>query len=306
MTRWRADALLLATALIFGLAFIAQKEATGRVGPLAFVAARFALSALVLAPLAAFETRRAAAPMRRRDWGLALAIGLSLFAGSALQQIAMTTASATDAGFLTALYVVLTPFAAWMLTQRRPSWPVFPASAISIAGAWALATNGQTLALGPGDAALLAADVAWALVLALTAMFLERTPRPYTLAFLQYLVCFALGVVSAAAFETTTPESLRATATAIVYAGVVAGGVGFTLQLLALGHTPPSEAALLLSLEGVFAAVAGAAIYSERLSALGVLGCALITGGVLIAEIGPALRAARARPAKPSPGTPAP
>ncbi len=183
---------------------------------------------------------------------------------------------------------MLTPIAVWALTGRRPGLRVLVASAVSIVGAWALATSGQTLALAAGDGALLIADVAWALVIAMTPMFLARAPRPFTLAFAQYAVCFVLGCASAAAFETTTLGGLQGTATALAYAGIVAGGVGFTIQLLALGHTPPSEAALILALEGVFAAIAGAWQFGERLSSIALAGCALILGGVLIVEISPA------------------
>jgi drug/metabolite transporter (DMT)-like permease len=293
MTRWRADGLLLTTAAIFGFAFIAQKGASGRIGPLAFVAARFLLSTMVLAPIAVREGRRAANSMRGRDWLLAAGIGVALFVGSALQQVGMMTASATDGGFLTALYVVLTPFVVWALTGRRPALLVFAACAVSIVGAWALATDGRALALAPGDAALLVADIAWAFVISLTPIFLDRTARPFTLAFVQYAVCLVLGLACAAGFETTTLAGLQAAAAALAYAGIVAGGVGFTLQLLALGATPASEAALILSLEGVFGALAGAWRFGERLSTIAMAGCALILLGVAIVELGPTLRWAR-------------
>jgi drug/metabolite transporter (DMT)-like permease len=286
MARWQADGFLLATALIFGLAFIAQKGATGHIGPLAFVAARFLLSALALAPLALLETKRAPRAMDRRDWLMALVIGLALFAGSAFQQIGMMTASATDGGFLTALYVVFTPFAVWALTGGRPGLRVFVASAVSMLGAWALSTNGRALTFAAGDGALLAADVAWALVIALTPMFLARAARPFALAFVQYAVCFVLGLAGTTTFETPTLAGLQATATALAYAGIVAGGVGFTIQLLALGHTAPSDAALILALEGVFAAIAGAWFFGERLSPIALAGCALILGAVVIVEVG--------------------
>ena len=290
MTRWRADGLLLTTALIFGLAFIAQKGANGHIGPLAFVAARFLLSALVLAPLAFMESRRTTTPLERRDWLLALSIGVSLFLGAALQQIGMTTATATNGGFLTALYVVLTPLVVWMLTGRRAAWFVFLACALSIVGAWALATNGSTLHLASADTMLLVADIGWAFLIALTSLFLARTPRPFMLAFTQSVVCLALGIASAGLFEVTNLQGLQATAVALGYAGIVAGGFGFTIQLLALGHNPPSEAALILSLEGVFGSLAGAWQLGERLSVIAMLGCALITLGVVIVEIVPAIR----------------
>ena len=116
MKRWQADAALAATALLWGVAFVAQKEAESFLPPVTFVAARFAISALALAPFAAFETRRAAQKLDARSWRLAIAIALTLFTGSVLQQVGLATTSATNGGFLTACYVALTPLAVWLLT----------------------------------------------------------------------------------------------------------------------------------------------------------------------------------------------
>src|SRR5271154_4148755 len=111
MTRLRADFLLLAAALIWGTAFIAQKVGNGAIGPFLFVAGRFVLSALLLAPLAAREAR-GAAKLRPRDWMLASGIGATLFAGAATQQVGLKMTTVTDAGFITALYIAFVPFVA--------------------------------------------------------------------------------------------------------------------------------------------------------------------------------------------------
>ena len=125
-----------------------------------------------------------------------------LFVGSALQQIGLATTSVTNGGFLTACYVVLTPFAVWLLTGRLPRSIVAVACVLSTVGAWLLATGGgPAQPLSVGDGLILLSDIAWALGIALTPMFLARQPRPFTLAFVEYAICSALAAVAAAVFE---------------------------------------------------------------------------------------------------------
>ena len=288
MNRWRADAALALAAAIWGLAFVAQKDASGMVPPVGFVAARFAISALALAPFAAYETRRSVAPLDRRSWRLALALALTLFAGSVLQQIGLTTTTATNGGFLTACYVVLTPLAVWMTTGRAPRLIVAVAATLSVAGAWLLASGGgPAQPMTAGDGLILISDLAWAFGIAWTPMFLARARRPLTLAFLQYLLCAAISGAVALAFENLAIANFVAALWPLLFAGLISGGLGFTLQIIGQRHTPPSEAALLLSLESVFAAIAAALLLDERLTLIETAGCALILIGVLLAELGP-------------------
>src|SRR5579871_207286 len=120
MNRLRADLLLLLTAFIWGTAFIAQKDANLSMPPVTFVGARFLISALVLLPLMLLELRRETRPLTRTDWFQACIIGLCLCTGSCLQQAGLVTTSATNGGFLTALYVVIVPFMFWGVTGQKP------------------------------------------------------------------------------------------------------------------------------------------------------------------------------------------
>src|SRR5208337_3529737 len=290
MSRLAADGLLLITACLWGVTFVAQKDAVGVLPPLAFVAARFAVSAVALAPLALLEQRsgrRKAAPGAMR---LAFAIGLTLFLGTSLQQAGLETTSATNGGFLTACYVVLTPFVVWALSGMRPRAIVLAASLVSLFGAWLLAAGGGPAAPPTiGDGLVLLADLAWASGIALTPLFLIRSARPLTLAFVQYAVCGALAALSSLAFETVEPHAFVEAAPSILFAGLVSGGVAYTLQIFAQRYTPPAEAALILSLESVFAALAGTVLLDERLTLVGAIGCLLILIGAVAAEAAPAL-----------------
>lgn len=289
MNRLQADALLLLTAVIWGTAFIAQKIANDVIAPLGFVGARFLVSAIVLAPLALFEARKQAAPMSKSNYGLAAVIGLLLSAAGILQQVAMLTSSASHGGFLTALYVVLVPFAAWILTRERVRPLVLVAGLISITGAWLLANKGGAEGFVVGDVVLVAADFVWAFWIALIAIFQKRVARPYLLAFVQFAITAAVSWIAAAIFEATTWRQVVDAMPAILYTGILSGGIAFTLQIFAQRHTPAPEAALIMSLESVFAAISGAALLGERLPPVALAGCALILAGIIAVEIGPAI-----------------
>ncbi|PPD41227.1 MAG: EamA family transporter [Methylocystis sp.] len=291
MTRMRADLLLLFAAIIWGTAFIAQKSANGTMGPISFVGARFLLSLVVIAPLALREQSRSdRARLNKGDQLLAGLIGLCLFAAAGLQQIGLVTTSATNGGFLTALYVIFVPLIVWAMSGVRPRPVIFIASGVSIAGAWLLTEKGELQQWTAGDAYVLVADVAWAAGISLVPIFLNRTHRPFFLAFAQFGVAAVLGLVGGLGFEASSLEGLAAATPAILYAGIVSGGIAFTLQIFAQKYTPAAEAALIMSLESVFAAVAGAVLLSERLTGLAVLGCLFILLGVVLVEAGPAIR----------------
>ncbi|MBV9287505.1 MAG: DMT family transporter [Hyphomicrobiales bacterium] len=288
MSRLGADALLLATAAFWGVTFVMQKDAAAVLPPLAFVAARFLASAVVLAPLALVEHKRASRPARRGAVRLAAAMGVCLFLGTSLQQAGLATTSATNGGFLTACYVALTPFVFWALSGIRPRSAVIGAGIVSLLGAYLLATGG-----GPaqpptiGDGLVLMADVAWAAGIALTPLFLIRAPRPLTLAFAQYAICGTLAALASLILETAPPRAFLDAAPDIAFAGLLSGALAYTLQIVAQRYTPPAEAALILSLESVFAAGAGALLLGERLTPVGVAGCALILLGAIAAEAAP-------------------
>ena len=160
---------------------------------------------------------------------------------------------------------------------------------VSLIGAWLLASGGSLGAPNLGDAFVVLADFAWATGIALTPIFLARSGRPLLLAFVQYAVCAGLAALCSALFESIPQGALLANAPTILFAGVVSGALAYTIQIFAQAHTPPAEAALILALEGVFAALAGALLLDERLTAVAALGCALILVGAVAAEIAPLL-----------------
>lgn len=288
MTRLRADLTLLLVAFIWGAAFVAQKFANDSMGPLSFVGARFMLSCIAIAPLAFFEhNTEKSPPLGKADLALAALLGLCLFIGSCLQQIGLVTTTATNGGFLTALYVIVVPLILWMMSGVPPRLVIVVASVLSIAGAWLLTAKGELQQLTAGDVLILISDVAWAVWISLVPLFLSRTHRPFFLAFAQFGVTAVLGAIAGLSLETVSGEGLVKALPAILYTGLFSGSLAFTLQIFAQKHTPPAEAALIMSLESVFAAGAGAVLLSERLTSLAARGGLLILLGALLVEAGP-------------------
>jgi drug/metabolite transporter (DMT)-like permease len=296
MTRLRADLLLLLTALIWGTAFVAQKEGDGAIGPLGFVAGRFVLSAFLMAPLAWRESRTVSTPTARGEWALTGAIGLCLTFGSILQQVGLRSTSVTNAGFITSLYIAFVPLVAWLVLGTRVRPLVFFACAVSLAGAWLLAkygrpglTDGVPSRLETGDWLVLISALLFAGHIVLVSIFLKRTHRPFLLSFVQTSTAAGIGWILYAIFEPVSLSALQAGFSTIAYAGIVSGGIGYALQLVGQRHTPAAEAAFIMSLESVFAALAAALLLGERLSLAGWAGCALILAGVIMVEVLPAL-----------------
>ena len=289
MNRLRADLLLLLTAFIWGTAFVAQKYANDSMPPITFVGARFLLSALALIPLAIYETRQQTLSLTRKDWLQATVIGLCLFAGSCLQQVGLVTTSATNGGFLTALYVVIVPFMVWIIARQRPRALVLVACAISLAGAWLLADNGQAKHWVLGDVLMVISDLAWALAITMIGIFMQRTQRPFFLSLAQYTITAVLALTLGLICEPVSLAGIGAALPATLYAGLLSGAVAYTLGIIAQRHTPAAEAALIMCLESVFAAIAGAMLLHEHLTPLATAGCGLILLGVILVETGPLL-----------------
>jgi len=287
MRRLDADLVLLFAAAVWGIAFLFQKSAMSHVGPLAFIAARGFVAALALAPFAWREHTRANAPLPHGLIAIASWGGLLFFIAAWLQQAGLITATVTNAGFLTALYVVITPFIAWGWNGKVPGAFAWPAAGLSALGTWLL--GGGTLgSFSGGDALVAISALFWAAHVVITG---RAAPfrRPIGFTAIQFAVLGALGAAATAGLETVTLEGLRGAAIDIAYVALLSSALTFTLLTVALQHTPPSEAAVIVSLEVVFSALAAYLVLGERLPAVGWLGAAVILLSILLIQLSPAL-----------------
>ncbi|PCJ72014.1 MAG: EamA family transporter [Rhodobiaceae bacterium] len=290
MTRLRADILLGLTALVWGAAFVGQATAMEHLGPFSFTGVRFLLATLVVLPFALAEHRKGPAIQRKHGLRMA-AVGLIFFIASTTQQVGLLSTTVTNAGFLTALYVVFVPAVAFIALRQKLPLIVWPAAALSFAGTWALA--GGVSGLTWGDAIMVVSAVFWALQVILIGAIATRSNRPVTLATIQFAVTAALGLAIGLALENPTLEGITHAWRELIFTGLISGGLGFTLQAIAQRHTPASDAAIIMSSEALFAALFGMFLLGEHLDTQGLIGCAAILGAVLLVQLVPYWRRKR-------------
>ena len=190
MTRIQANLLLLAVALVWGSAFVAQAHGTESLGSFTFTGIRFLLGACVITPLVLRDLRlisRRPVKPGRGDFIGVLMLGLLLALGAVFQQIGITGTTVTNAGFLTALYVPLVPLISWLVMQVRPHWSVWPASIGCLLGTWMLSGAGA-LSLSVGYAWVIASSLFWALHVIFVGRVAERLAAPFLVACGQFLV----------------------------------------------------------------------------------------------------------------------
>jgi len=278
--RLRADLTLLLVAVVWGSAFVAQRVAALNMGVSLFNGLRFLLGALVLLPLA-LRRRESETSTRRLLPSMALA-GLLLFGGTTLQQLGLRYTTAANAGFITGLYVVLVPLILAIGWRQPPRRLVWLAAALSAVGLFLLSTGGS-FSLAMGDALELAGAFLWAFHVLVIGWLVQRADVLH-LAVVQYAVCGLLSLGMAFALESSSLAQVSGVWWTVIYTGVLSIGLGYTLQGVGQKVAPPADAAILLSLEAVFAALAGWVFLDERLSAVQLLGCALMLGGMLLAQ----------------------
>jgi drug/metabolite transporter (DMT)-like permease len=288
MNRLRADLCLLLTALIWGFAFVAQKTAMQGIGPFGFTGVRFLISLAVIAPFVLIEARGKPMP-GPRDLAAILAMSAIFAVAVILQQVGLLRTTVTNAGFLTGIYVVVVPFVAWALTRLRPPAPVWIASLLAIAGVWLL-NGGHLDALGAGDALVLGCAACFGAQVALIGILVKRTRRPLLISAIQYALCAAAGLAVGIGHEGLTFAGAQASWLQIAYTGILSGGLAYTLQAVAQQYTPASDAAIILAGEALFAAIGGAIIMGDRLTAAGWCGCALIVAAMLLVELSALLK----------------
>lgn len=288
MSRLSAAVALLFAAAVWGLAFIFQKAAMGHVGPLAFIAARGAVAALALWPLAVVEQRRRSRRVEPAFWVVGVVAGGIFFVALWLQQAGLRTATVTNAGFLTALYVVITPLVAWAWSGKAPSPIVWPAVVLSACGVWLLG-GGTLTSLSRGDLLVACSAVFWATHVVVTGRA-AAFGRPIAFTTLGFSVVTLLAAIGAARFEVTSLTALGRAGLDIAYVGLLSSALAFTLLSFALQYIPPAEAAVIASMETVFAAWAAYVLLGERLAALGWIGAALILAAALWVQLGVTLK----------------
>ena len=290
--------MLVLTAMIWGSAFVAQLMGTtgdAALGSFTFTAVRFFIGAAALLPVAVVmrgiqkrtERKNSDNPVRKGRTKATLKAGIIcgavLYVASVTQQFGIViTNSAGKAGFITGLYIVLVPIAGSFF-GRKPGFLTWVGAVSSCAGLYFLSASGGG-GFGVGDIVLLVGAVMWTVHILVVDRYSDSI-NPLFMSVTQLVVCGVLSGVSALIFEKTTAAALVSAAGPILYCGVVAVGLAYTLQGVGQKHVAPAKAAIIFSLEAVFSAITAYVVVHEALSLRGYFGCALIFAGILMSQL---------------------
>jgi drug/metabolite transporter (DMT)-like permease len=281
--RLKADLSLLLVSIIWGSAFVAQRVA-GQMGSVyLFNGARYLLAALVVLPFA-FRAARSSGPIfiiTYEQYKWMFVIGFVLFLGSAVQQVGLLYTTAGNAGFITSLYVVLVPVALFLFWREQSHWISIVAVALAAVGAFFLSTGGR-FEVRAGDVIELIGALFWTLHVIMLGKYASRF-ESMSFSVGQLLVCGLLNLGIGLFVEKSMPWNLPLLG-AITYTAFFSLGLCYTLQIWAQRHTPPADAALILSLESVFAVISGWFLLDEKLIPIQIFGCVLIFVAVLFSQ----------------------
>lgn len=285
----KGNLILLLTALIWGTAFVAQRDGMNYLGPYTFNVTRTLLAAIVLIPVtAAFKLGEKRSenykPINKKTTITGgIVCGACLGIASTLQQIGIVTTTAGKAGFITALYVIIVPIIGLVLGTKQ-SKKIWICVILAIVGFYLLCIN-EGFSLSIGDAFILACAVGFAVHITVIDRFLSRGADALVMACIQFWAAALFMIVPTFIFEKPTIEGIIASRYSILFTGIMSSAVAYTLQIVGQRYTTPALATLIMSLESVFAALAGWLLLGENLSLKELLGCALVFAAVILAQV---------------------
>ena len=281
--------LLLVASVVWGLAFVAQSEGSGSVGPFTFTASRFLIGGVALLPIigvqSLFGTKKKTTAVTKTLWKGGILCGVALAVASVLQQIGIGHTTVGKAGFITALYISIVPITS-MFFRKKPSFPLWIGVALATVGIYLLCMGGGKFTVAKGDLYVLACALCFSVQIMLVDHFAPKLDG-IKLACIQFITAGALCVIPAVILEHPTLASLKAALIPILYTGLISSAVGYTLQIIGQKNVPPALASLLMSLESVFAVLAGWVLLNQYLSVPEMIGCALMFVAIILAQINP-------------------
>ncbi|WP_440930586.1 DMT family transporter [Candidatus Pelagibacter sp.] len=280
----------LLCTFIWGTTFIAQDTGMDNIGPFTFNAVRFFVGFLAILPLVfLFETKKYSFEFKKDKkllLRLTIIIGFSLFFGSALQQVALLYTDVANAAFFTIFYVPLVPIIVFLFRKKKIHWSVWPSVCLCLIGGYLL-TNFFDATVRLGDSLVILGALFWSFHIIYTDIFIKKFNLPLTLGAAQTMIVALLSFVVGLIYEEFILINIFKEILPILYAGVLSGGFAFVLQIYAQKNISPAPAAIIFSLEGVFATIAAWIILSQILEINNILGCIFILCGVLISQLVP-------------------
>ena len=283
----------LLCTFIWGTTFIAQDTGMDNIGPFTFNAVRFFVGFLAIVPLAfLFEVKKFKSEFKlefKTFAVLSFLIGLSLFLGSALQQVALLYTDVANAAFFTIFYVPMVPIIIFLFRKKSLHWSVWPSVVLCLIGGYLL-TNFHDATIRLGDTLVVLGALFWSTHIIFTGVIVTKYNLPLTLGAIQTLLVALFSFMIGLIYEEFIIENILNEIDSILYAGILSGGFAFVLQIYAQKNITPAPAAIIFSLEGVFATIAAWFLLNQILEVNNLLGCFFILCGVLLSQLLPLIK----------------
>ena len=281
---------LIACTFIWGTTFIAQDTGMDNIGPFTFNSVRFFVGFLTVAPFVLlFEKNKVNEQInakRNKFYKLIIPVGVFLFLATLLQQVSLLYTDVANSAFFTIFYVPMVPIIVYFLFSEKLHWSIWPSVFACVIGGYLLSDIGDAN-IRFGDSLVLVGALFWALHIIYIGKIIGQFDLPFFIALLQNLVVAVLSFLLAVIFEEIDFSKIKLETFEILYAGILSGGAAFALQLIGQRNISAAPAAIVMSLEGVFAAIAAWIILNQILGLNNIIGCALILGGVLFSQLAP-------------------
>ena len=283
----------LLCTFIWGTTFIAQDTGMDDIGPFTFNSVRFFVGFLAIVPLVfLFELKKFKSEFQldfKTFATLSFLIGLSLFLGSALQQVALLYTDVANAAFFTIFYVPMVPIIIFLFKKRSIHWSVWPSVVLCLIGGYLL-TNFHDATVRLGDTLVILGALFWSTHIIFTGIIVTKYNLPLTLGAIQTLLVALFSFIIGFIYEEFIIENILNEIDSILYAGILSGGFAFVLQIYAQKNITPAPAAIIFSLEGVFATIAAWFLLNQILGINNLFGCFFILCGVLLSQLLPLIR----------------
>jgi len=283
----------LICTFIWGTTFIAQDTGMKLIGPYVFNGVRFFVGFLALIPfyflLERKNTYKVVSKNKNKFIYLSILIGFFLFLGTVFQQVALLYTDVANAAFFTIFYVPMVPIIVFFLFKKNIHWSVWPSVFLCVMGGYLL-TNFHDATVRLGDTLVVIGAVFWSLHIIFIGKIIEEFDAPILIGLIQTIIVSVCSIILALIFEDFVLQNILDQKIQILYAGILSGGIAFVLQIYAQRNISPAPAAIIFSLEGVFATIAAWIILSQILNLNNILGCSFILVGVLISQLLPEIK----------------
>ncbi len=278
--------ILFLTAIIWGLAFVAQKAGMKYIGPFAFNGMRFILGTLSLLPLLVFQKQLFGTSVRDTDLSFTLkggiVLGVFLFIAAAFQQVGVVESTAGNAGFITSLYIILVPFIS-IFIRHKISPEEWIGALLAAIGLYFLSIN-QQFKMSPGDGLVLISAFFWASHILLIGYYAPKT-NILLLSIIQFSIGALLNLFVAFWVEEINFSMITDALYPILYGGIMSIGIAYTLQAVGQRNIAPSKAAIILSFESIFALLGGWLLLNESITFRKTIGATIMLTGLIISQI---------------------